>query len=190
MSRIDDEDAVQAAVRTMQIIVAALTLGVVVFSVLVLALLRDDKPLDPNTPRLLGLPMLTAMAVLFGVVSLIASYIVPKIIADGSIRQLAKGPPLDDTKRLDSGGRQIYPASDVGRLLPVFQTQVITASALNEGAAFFAVLAYLTEGQPIAIGVAAVLIAVLVSRLPTVDRVKGWLEAQLERLALMRRDEF
>lgn len=190
MSKIDEGDGVEAVTRVMQIIVASLTLGVAFFSAIVLGLLRDDKPLAPNTPGILGLPMLTALAVFFGLTSVIASFVIPKLMTDAALKQIAKGPPLDETKYLDSGERQIYPAGDAGRLLPIFQTQLIVASALNEGAAFFAVLAYMIEGHPIALGVAAVLIALLVSRFPTVDRVRGWLAAQLERLALIRRDEF
>lgn len=190
MFKTDDEDAVQAATRVMQIIVGSLTLGVVLFATLIVGVLRSDKPPVPDAPKLLGLPILTAVAACFGLLSVLVSFVIPKIMVDGGLKQIAKGPSLDEAKRLDSGERQVFPASDVRRLLPVFQTQLITASALNEGAAFFAVLAYMIEARPIALGVAAVLIALLVSRFPTVDRVKGWLEAQLERLTLLRRDVF
>ncbi len=66
----------------------------------------------------------------------------------------------------------------------VYQTQLIIASALNEGPAFFAGVAYLIGKDTIALGVGVLLIAVLASRFPTRDRVARWIDEQQEKLIL------
>ena len=189
--KLDETDAVQAVVRNTQIVVGALAAGVIVFCILVTTVLSDGRrPAAAPGPDILGMPLLTALAVINGVVLAVASLVVPKIVVDGGLRAVAKGPSLDDMKLTESGQRQVYPASDVGRLLPLFQTQLIIASALNEGAAFFGALAYMLEGRAAALAVAGAMVALLLSRFPTLDRVQGWLDVQLDRLASLRRDEF
>lgn len=189
--KLDETDAVQGVVRTAQIIVGAMVAGVTFFCVLVTTVLSDARqPGAGAGPIVLGLPLITAMAVGFGLLSLVASLVVPKVVVEGGLRAIAKGASLGDMKLAESGQRQVYPASDVGRLLPLFQTQLIIASALNEGAAFFGAIAYLIEGRAAAIAVAGTMVALILGRFPTLDRVQGWLDAQLERLAALRRDEF
>jgi hypothetical protein len=180
--KIDETDAIQTTVRTSQIIVGALASGVAFFGVLVLTVLSDQTAApSPNG--------LTFMAVAFGVISLVLSIIMPVILVDSGLRGIVRGTTPDETKPTESGQRHIYPASDVGRLLPLFQTQLIVASALNEGGAFFGFLAYMLEGQTLALAVAGVLVAVILSRFPTTDRVQGWLDARLQRLDALRRGE-
>ncbi|OJW08338.1 MAG: hypothetical protein BGO49_13125 [Planctomycetales bacterium 71-10] len=187
----EETDAVRAVVRTSQIIVGAMVAGVAFFCVLATTVLSDaGRPGPPAKPDVLGLPLITAMSLGFGVISIVASLVVPRVMVEGGLRAIAKGPSLDDMKLTESGQRQVYPASDVGRLLPLFQTQLIVASALNEGGAFFGALAYMIERQAAALAVAGTLVALLLSRFPTLDRVQGWLDAQLERLSQLRRDEF
>ena len=53
-----------------------------------------------------------------------------------------------------------------------FLTQLIIGAAMNEGAAFFALVAYLIEKNPIALGLAVVLIAGVITRFPTAGRVE------------------
>ena len=52
-------------------------------------------------------------------------------------------------------------------------------SVLLEGGAFFAVIASMLERNPIALVTAIVLLAHLVARFPTADRVNDWLDRQL-----------
>lgn len=190
--KIDEAENFDVNVQVMQIIVGALAAGVVVFGVLVLTILDGgNRPAAAaNQPTILGLPLLTALAVGFGVITLVASVVVPRLMVEGGLRAIAGGSTTDDTKLTDTGERQVYPANDVGRLLPLYQTQLIVASALNEGGAFFGLIAYMLEGNPAALATAGVLVAVLLSRFPVADRVRGWLDAHLERLAELRRDEF
>ncbi|WP_165246228.1 hypothetical protein [Paludisphaera soli] len=195
MSRIDDEQF-QAFTRTTQIIVGSLAAGVVMFWVIVTVVLSDGGGPKPAAgggaagPPILGLPLLTAVSVLFGAVSVVASILVPKLIVDGAIGQMAKGIRPDSTTSAPTGAKQVDPESEADKLLPIYQTQLIIASALNEGGAFLAGIAYMMEGHAAAILVAGVLLALLLSRFPTAERIQAWIAAQLERLAAKRRDDF
>ena len=67
-------------------------------------------------------------------------------------------------------------------LCGVYLNQLIIGAAINEGAAFFAGVAYLLERNPIALAVALVLIAGVIARFPTANRVERWIEQQQEKL--------
>jgi hypothetical protein len=189
--KIDETENYAASIRVMQIIVGSLTAGVVIFGVLVLTVLDGGRrPPAANLPTILGLPLLTALAAGFGVISLVASFVVPRFVVESGLRGIAGGATADETKPVESGQRQVYPANDLGRLMPLYQSQLIIASALNEGGALFGLIAYMIEGHVAALATAGALVAVLLSRFPIAERVQGWLDAHLERLAELRRDEF
>ncbi|HVX60236.1 MAG TPA: hypothetical protein VHC19_06540, partial [Pirellulales bacterium] len=56
------------------------------------------------------------------------------------------------------------------------------AVAILEGAAFFLVVAYQLERNPLALAVAIPLIIVIAAHFPTPARVAEWVERQLRRL--------
>ena len=66
--------------------------------------------------------------------------------------------------------------------MPIYQTQLIIGAALLEGGAFLAAIAYMVERKPAAFIVAAILLGVLISRVPTVERLRGWVDWQLNIL--------
>ena len=79
---------------------------------------------------------------------------------------------------------QIFPAGDTGKLAFVYQTQLIIGSALCEGMAFFAAIAYMLERNPLALGMALILLACLAVRIPTRDRVNAWIDQQQSMLQI------
>ena len=81
-----------------------------------------------------------------------------------------------------SGERSDAARPQLTGLPAAFLTQLIVGAAMNEGAAFFALVAYLIEKNPIALGLAVVLIAGVISRFPTTGRVERWIEQQQEKL--------
>jgi len=190
VSMMKDADDIQGVTQTSQIIVGSLAAGVIVFWAVVTLVIDPDPAPAGGAGLLFGMPMLTAFSALFGVAVLAASILVPRLIVDGAVAQLAKGGPHDRDAGEGAGTKQLRPEAGAAELLPVYQTQLIIASALNEGGAFFAAIAYMLERHAAAILVAGVLLALLLSRFPTVDRVRGWIEAQLERVAARRRDDF
>jgi len=185
MSTANEPDALQAVTRTSQIIVGALIQGVVLFLAIVLFISEPPKAQN-GQETIAGLPLLTLAATVFGAMALAASFLVPRAVADSSLRGLAKSGASGVTKPGGSGAKQVYPAAESERLLPLFQTQLIIGSALAEGAAFFAGIAFMVEHHYLALGVAGVMLAVLISRFPTADGVRGWLDEAMGRLQGVR----
>ena len=175
-------DDVQATTRTSQIIVGSLIQGVVLFMAIVLIFLKPDgeQPAAPETP------VITYLAVALGASVLVASFVVPKLVVDAGLRGYVKAGASPASTTGDAGPKQVKPAVASYELLPLFQTQLIIGAALAEGGAFFATIAYMLEHQYLVLGVAGALLAVLVSRFPTVDRVNVWLDEKLNRLNEMR----
>jgi hypothetical protein len=115
---------------------------------------------------------------------------VPKLVVDQGLRGLVKTGGSTAATTGDPGAKQVKPVVAAYELLPLFQTQLIIGAALVEGGAFFATVAYTIEHQYLALGVAGALLAVLISKFPTVDRVNVWLDENLSRLNEMRGEAF
>jgi len=191
MTTLDNAEAVRGAARMAQIIVGSLAMGLLVFLAIVLFVIEPTgPPAGPERANPLGLPLLTLVATVFGTVGLVLSFLAPGLMISNGLKQIAERPPGDPAPTDPWNEGPTLPANDVGALLPLYQTQLIIASALTEGAAFFALIAYMIERHPLALGLAALLIAVLLSRFPTLDRVHGWLDDQSARLARIRRGDF
>jgi hypothetical protein len=199
MSTAAEQDAIDKVARTSQIVLGALIAGVVVF--LVVACLVD---LRPNAPVPAGADggagadrnptdsLITYTALGLAALVLPLSFVVPGLMAQHNRRAIAAekwSPP-------GQGGppeRQISPAAlqtDAGKLAMVYQVQLIAGAALNEGVAFFAAIAYLIEKDPIALGLAVLLLAGLVARFPTSRRVALWIDCQQEKLIQERQTAF
>jgi hypothetical protein len=198
MSDMTDPDGVEPITRTCQIIVVALAMGVLTF--LAIVVLLDVGPGNPAPgqggqgiggaslplPGGGSLPLMTALAVVLGIIGLVMSFTVPRVFVAGVRRTIAREAPPRTTAAKASEPAQVYPAGDTGRLLPVYQTQLIMGAAINEGMAFFAAIAYMLERHPIALGTAIVLLGGLVARFPTADRVNAWLDRELSLLQAER----
>jgi len=126
-----------------------------------------------------SMPILTYLAAGMGAILLPMSFILPGYVAAQSLRSGATGTlggsSSPSRNPAASPGQAVTPAT-------AFQTSAIIGGALNEGAAFFAGIAYLIEQNPIALGVMLVLLAALVFRFPTRGRVERWIEQQEEKL--------
>jgi hypothetical protein len=86
------------------------------------------------------------------------------------------------TAGTNTGFNAGLPPGDAGSLMAVFQGKIIVGAAMLEGGAFFAAIAYLVEGGPIALALAVVLWLGIAAHFPTLPRVIGWIERQLEWL--------
>ncbi|HYT93235.1 MAG TPA: hypothetical protein VEL76_31240 [Gemmataceae bacterium] len=170
MSMPDSDAFLLPRLRVMRIVVLALVLGVVAFLVLALIIRAQGGLAAPPTP------FLTYLALGFGGLQIGVSLLFPRFVVTQSRRQLARGQ---------------YPATaeasaqapdDLTSLCNVFQTQLIIAAALLEGAAFFLLIAYLQEGEVAALGGVAVLLALLLVKFPTRPALESWLTEQQELL--------
>ncbi len=166
-------DYIAQAVRTMQIIVSALAAGVLMFLVMTLIIPAKDAPAEP---------FLAYMAVGFAVMAFAGWLIVPGIIANQARRSLAEGRVPQPTAQ-----SEIPPeVGVVGHLVSVFQTRLIVGSALLEGAAFFGLIAFMIERQFLALSIAASLLLIIVSQIPTRNRVENWVTREIENIEQMR----
>ena len=167
------QDELGPIVRSLQIIVGSLIAGCVIFLVIALATTGGKVAAG-------GQSLLTYMAVVFAVTALIARMVVPGILIASTRRKITGGtwrppqsPALNPTL-----AALLERAGDAGKLAMVFQTSSIVGAALLEGAAFFALLAYLVEQSPLSLILAGVLILGLATHLPTRSRVIHWIEDQ------------
>jgi hypothetical protein len=183
-------NVVQAVTRTSQIIVGSLAMGVIWFMAIVLFLLSTPDGPPGEGPAAARAPIITYMAAAVGAAALVASYFVPNLIVDSGLRGILKSGPSAPTRADESGAKQVKSGIAAHQLLPLYQTQLIVGAALVEGGAFFATIAYMLEHQYLALGAAGVLLAALLARFPTLDRVNGWLEDKLGRLRELHGEDF
>jgi hypothetical protein len=167
-------DRVRGPVRTMQIISGTLAAGVVAFLVVVLVI---NGP--PNAAADPG--VVTYLSAGFFLVMLVVAMIVPRSIVQSQIADIARGtwkPPEQLPANYDV-------TSESAKLLIVYQTHMIVRLAMLEGAAFFALIAYLLEGHWLALGVAIAALALLLSQFPTRGRLENWADhAQAQMQAI------
>jgi hypothetical protein len=175
MYALDQEARLSAYLRTMRIIVLTLAMGILAFGVVavVIRLEGPNQPVpDPPLITFIGLPFAASLFVLQGVV--------PNLIAAGMRRRLAAGkwPP--------PGMAKSAPADDTGKLCMLYQVRLLIGAALAESAAFFLLIAYLLEGQIVALAGAAVMLALVLVRFPSRSGLEDWLSDQQEQLRQQR----
>ncbi len=171
-------DELGPMLRTLQIVVGALIAGTVGFLVVVLVVFTTEDRGD-------AAPVITYVAVAFAVTTLIARIVTPGIIIARGRRAIARGtwrltqgsaaPPARIAELLERTG-------DAGKLGILFNISTIVAAALLEGAAFFAIVAYMMEHSVLSLIVAVVLIFGLATHVPTRSRLIHWIEDQLAQL--------
>ena len=202
MSDMNDPDVLEPITRTCQIIVIALIMGVSIFLLITLFLVpaainpgpapAAGGPGAPALPPLdgPGVPLITYLAVGMGITGLVLSFIIPTVIVTSARRKIAKGTWTPTAMSDPTQTAKLYPAGDTGKLAFVYQNQLIIGSALCEGMAFFAGVAYMLERNPLALGMALVSLVCLAIRIPTRDRVNAWIDQQQSMLQTERQADF
>jgi len=167
-----------ARVRTLQIIVAALAMGVMLFLALVLFLgLGKEPPVEERQP------IITYIALAYGLAAFVAGPLLSTVIATSSRRKLAAGQARPDAPAPTTGRPE--PAAGRGLtqgLTGIFVVKTIIAAAIYEGAALFLCVAYMLDGNRLSAILAALLAAGILMQVPTRDRAQRWLDEQ-RRLA-------
>lgn len=171
------QDELTPIVRQLQIIVGALTAGCVTFLIIAL-LVTGGKAVEGETP------MVTCVAVAFAVMALITRMVVAGIMVSHGRRTILQ------TSRRSPQDQGLQPAdanspkrtADARKLFPLLINSTIVSAALLEGAAFFALIAYILEQSPLSLIVAIVLIVGLAFYMPTRSRAVHWIEDQLRLL--------
>jgi hypothetical protein len=167
----DQDTRLSAHLRIMRILVIALAMGILTFLVVAIVVRQQD----PNQP-VPDPPIFTLTGLGFAGLQLILQAVIPGLVATRLRRQLAAG----NWPRLQMSAP--VPMDDVGKLCMLYQTRLIVGAALVEGAAFFLLIAYLLEGQIVALAAAAVMLALVLVRFPTQAGLESWLSDQQEQL--------
>lgn len=164
-------------VRTMQIVVLAMAAGVTVFGV-VTVVVNANAPAGGNRAETLIAYLAAALAG----VAIVASIVVPAILANAARQRIITGKPPARTFSFS------FPPEigEIGPLAAAYQTRLIVASAILEGAAFFNLIAYVIAGQTFNLVAAAVMLVALLSLLPTRARLEDWIENQLTIITQLR----
>lgn len=160
--------------RSMQIIVGALALGIINFLLIVVFVIRPQAPGAPA-----GEMLQTYMSVGGAAVAVVASFVVPMVLAGSMRKSLPDSSAVSNTAGA-KGEANIMP------LTQVYQTLLIIRCAILEGAAFFCLIAHMIERQTITLAVAGVLLLVLLAQFPFRSRVESWIENELEMAELRR----
>jgi hypothetical protein len=187
-------DAAKQA-RILQIIVAALVMGCLIFLLSTLSMGRFG-----GLPAA-GAPMLSYVVCGFFLLEAPAWAVVMRVMTARARREIVNGAygplsapqqfvkdaygPLDRPKQNDPAGSDAA-ERDARYLLPVYQTKTIIGAAMFEGLGFFATIAYLIERNPISLGVAIFAIFGVAAHFPAQGRIVGWVERQLEAVEVER----
>jgi len=165
----DERELLKPLVRTMQIIVGALAIGIVNFLVVALwiVLSSNDPAADP--------PLLTYVAMGTAVLAFAASALVATFIAGPLKQQVA------NAQAFDSGG-----VRDFRTYAGVYQTLLIIRCAILEGAAFFCLVSFMVEHQNAGLVVATILLLAILVQFPTMPRLESWIETELLAAEQMR----
>jgi hypothetical protein len=172
MSDANHPDNLALRIWTMQIIAGAMVLGVSVFLVIALVLRGAGNMLQPPDTSLISY-----VALAFGIMILVPYCLVPNIVAKAAIRQSAR--------YRNAGGAESTAGpsnTEPSELCAVFQTRLIISAALLEGVAFFALIAYIAEGQQLSLIQAIVFLGGLLLQFPTRSKVERWIEKQQEMI--------
>ncbi|HVT28085.1 MAG TPA: hypothetical protein VHE81_08720 [Lacipirellulaceae bacterium] len=165
--------------HTLQIIVGTMAVGVLMFVGVVFILASQNAPIGGAFDSII-----TYVAIGMAIAVTIAWMIVPGTIV-GRMRQsvierdVANWGLVRNIPNLEELG-------DVAPLAAIYQTRTIVGAALFEGAAFLATVAYMIEHQRIALFIAAVLLLLILSQIPTVSRLGDWIESELVSIQQMR----
>ena len=138
-------------VRTMQIIAAALMMGVVIFALIVVAQGSLNQPAGGNTVALMGAG--------FALLMFVMHLTVPGMMAK-------------------SAAGRVQGENDAGRWIGIYQTKLIIGMAMLEGAAFFNLIACMSEHNWWSLAVAGGLVLTMLIQFPTRSRVEQWIETQ------------
>jgi hypothetical protein len=162
----DQQSSLRPKIRTMQVILLALCTGVLGFAVVVGALKKFQFFLAVDQFTVIGV-VFTIPCVIF---SLVFRWLILPRRAQHFLNQLKienKSDTVDD------------PTFE--KLLETYQTSLIVCSALLEGPAFFWLLTVLiSNGNAVGLGAAAALVALMLSYLPTANRLIDWIERQID----------
>ena len=172
----EQQEHIGRATVTMQIIVFALVMGVLVFAGIVIFLQKPGEGVDGEAG------VNTIAAACAALVALVATVIVPRILRHSMRQAIAEGRPLGS----NIPAPVMTELGDVGQLAAVYQTTLIVGAAILESAAFYNLIAYQLEHQTINLVGAAILLTALIFKFPTRSAIENWVTGELKLIEELR----
>jgi hypothetical protein len=164
------DDIPRPRLVTMQIISAALMIGVVVFLGVVLFLVYVQQGGQGQMPAG-DLPMVSLLAIAMFVLTTPLALFMPNQMAKAALKQMAA---------------RDWKGDDAAELLGIRQSTLIVGLALLEGTAFTACIAFLLEAHVSALIIVGLNLLLMLGLFPTRNRVRNWLDKQTMALQDLR----
>ncbi len=179
----DLTERLKPAIMTLRIIVMALTTGVVAFAITAILIRRQQAAAPADDVA----GLLTTLGIAAAPVAFLLSRFLPGIFVAKARGQIASGQiglPSESNSRETSGPQSsLGQLGDDEKLFTVYQTRTIISAALLDGVAFLNIVAFLSGGSLIALGLGLLLALAIVAQFPRVSRVVEWIEAQRRLMA-------
>lgn len=169
----NSEQIAKQRVMVMQIITAALCLGVISFMAIAI-LITDPGEKKPNAVENSTIIMIVAAVLIAG--TLTARAIVPRIIVAQTRRRMI------DREPVAASSEDIPPTdgTDTNRLYDVLLTKTILEGAFLEGPSFFCLVMYIISHNWLPLAVAVAAVAWMLIEFPTRSQSAAWVQTQLE----------
>ncbi|MEK6260218.1 MAG: hypothetical protein AABP62_16490 [Planctomycetota bacterium] len=137
--------------RISQIIAGALIMGVVIFACLAFFIAKGEPA---------NSPMIALMGAGMAVMMIVVRFVMPIVIVNGAKARL----------------KEAADADRMTQLAGLYQIKMIVGMAVLEGAAFFNLIAYISEKQFWSYGVVAFLLGVMAISFPSQGQFESWAE--------------
>jgi len=157
----------EGAVRGMQVIAAAMMIGVLSFLLVVILTLAGDT-LGLNNPS-----VMTLVAAGFSTLMIVNYFVVSRFVAKALLKQAVS----NDLINKDEPSKQQV-------LVGIYRTHMIVGLALLEGAAFFNLVALMTSKNVLSWCAVWALLGLMLFRSPTRTRVSFWVQDKLRELQM------
>jgi hypothetical protein len=177
-------DVLAKQVRVLQLVVAAMISGILMF-LIVVCLTAGHGPAQEEHP------IVTTIALAMAALCVILRLIVPDVVVSAARRKILRGEYNPGASATWAAKRQALEAffrrtGDAGRLMAVYMTTTVLAGAILEGAAFLLLVAYLVDRQAVSLAVAIAILVALAAHMPWRARVFAWIDRELGHLEQQR----
>jgi hypothetical protein len=158
------DDIPAARLRVMQIIAAALMIGVLTFLGIALFLVYGQRN-GQGLGQANDLPIVSLLAIAMFAINTPLAFFLPNQLARPALKQIAAAPENE----------REY---DIDKLLGVRQATLIVGLALIEGTAFCACIGFLLDADVGSLVVVGLCLLLMLALFPTRNRVRNWLDRQ------------
>lgn len=166
-------DRLAEPVKVLQIIVTAMVTGVVLFLGVATQLRLSGQMADqPNGTG----SLVTYIATGYGVAAVLVRTVLASVIVTAGRRKILQQVAQSDD---DAMSRD---EDVVDGLVSLFRVRTIVAAAVLEGSALFLVVAYMIEGESLAMIAAVLLVLFLACHFPTRGRAADWIDRERRRI--------